>query len=93
MKLRRSFYLNPGEKVLLAEDVVTTGKSTMEVADIVEKLGGDIKGVACVIDRRSSEVKLPYPVYSLIKTEVETYKPEDCPLCLQGSMAVKPGSR
>lgn len=93
MKLRRNFHINQGEKVIVAEDVITTGKSTLEVVNIIEKLGGDIKGIACVIDRRNSEIVLPYPVYSLIKVEVETYKPEECPLCQQGSLVVKPGSR
>lgn len=93
MKLRRNFHINQGESVLVAEDVVTTGKSTLEVVNIVEKLGGDIKGIACVIDRRNPEIELPFPVYSLIKLEVETFKPEECPLCQQGSLAIKPGSR
>ncbi|MBT9164741.1 MAG: Orotate phosphoribosyltransferase [candidate division WS2 bacterium] len=93
MRLRRNFHINHGEKVIVAEDVVTTGKSTMEVIKIVENLGGDIKGITCVIDRRNPEIKLLFPVYSLIKIEVETYKPEECPLCLLGSSAVKPGSR
>jgi len=93
MVLRRGFSITPGEKVLIAEDVVTTGLSTKEVMDVVKEHGGVVVAVASVIDR--SGVKPDYGVRfeSLAKIKVDTYKPEECPLCKTGSPAVKPGSR
>lgn len=91
--LRRGFAIGAGEKVLIAEDVVTTGLSTKEVIDVIKAHGGVVVGVASIIDR--SDVKPDYGVKfeSLAKVKVQTYKPEECPLCKQGSAAVKPGSR
>lgn len=91
--LRRGFTIGAGEKVLIAEDVVTTGLSTKEVMEVVRAHGGVVVGVASIIDR--SDVKPDYGVKfeSLAKVSVKTYKPEACPLCKQGSTAIKPGSR
>ena len=93
MTLRRGFSIKPGEKVLVVEDVVTTGLSTKEVMDVVKAHGGVVVAVASIIDR--SEVVPDYGVkfVSLAKVKVDTYKPEDCPLCKSGSVAIKPGSR
>lgn len=91
--LRRGFSISAGEKVLIAEDVVTTGLSTKEVMDVVRSHGGDVVAVCSIIDR--SEVKPDYGVRfeSLAKVKVDTYKPETCPLCKEGGVAIKPGSR
>lgn len=90
--LRRGFRLAPGEKVLVAEDVVTTGGSVQEVIRLVEQLGATVVGVMSLIQRtESSPFKMPY--VALEKVIPPTWKPEACPLCAEGSAAVKPGSR
>lgn len=94
MMLRRNFQITPGEKVLVVEDVVTTGKSVKEVIKVVQELGGDVVGVGSFIDRSGGE-----PVFgdmefrALIKLDLETYLPEECPLCKAGEQVTKPGSR
>ncbi len=93
MTLRRGFELSPGERVLISEDVVTTGKSTMEVADILEAKGAQIVGLCCLVDRRVPGVEFPLPLYSATTLTVQTFEPDACPLCAQGIPAVKPGSR
>jgi len=93
MQFRRGFVINPGEKVLITEDVVTTGKSTMEVKELVEERGADVIGVACIVDRRSEEYHLDIPLYGALKMDIKTYTPEDCPLCRQGIPIENPGSR
>ncbi len=91
--LRRGFSIGSGEKVLIVEDVVTTGLSTKEVMGVVVSHGGVVVGVASIIDR--SDVKPDYGVKfeSLAKVQVQTYKPEACPMCKEGCLALKPGSR
>lgn len=93
MTLRRGFNISAGEKVLVVEDVVTTGLSTKEVMSVVKAHGGVVAGVASIIDR--SDVAPDYGVKfeSLAKVKIRTHKPEECPLCKEGSPAVKPGSR
>lgn len=93
MVLRRGFSIRPGEKVLVIEDVVTTGLSTKEVMEVVKSSGGVVVGVGSIIDR--SDVNPDYGVKfeSLAKIKVETHKPEDCLMCKSGSQAIKPGSR
>lgn len=93
MQLRRGFVIKPGEKVLITEDVVTTGKSTMEVKELVEKRGAEVIGVACIVDRRSKEYSLPLPLYSALPMNIKTYSPEECPLCRRGVPLENPGSR
>jgi len=93
MQLRRGFIIKPGEKVLITEDVVTTGKSTMEVRELVEKRGAEVIGVACIVDRRSKEYSLPLPLYSALPMNIKTYSPEECPLCRRGVPLENPGSR
>lgn len=93
MQLRRGFVIKPGEKVLITEDVVTTGKSTMEVRELVEEKGAEIIGVACIVDRRSKEYSLPLPLYSALPMNIKTYSPEECPLCRRGVPLENPGSR
>lgn len=91
MELRRGFEIKKGEKILITEDVVTTGKSSYETAEIIKALGGEVVGIACIVDRSIEHIK--YPVFSAVKLEIETFEPENCPLCRQNIPFVKPGSR
>jgi orotate phosphoribosyltransferase len=93
MKLRRGFSLQPGERCLVVEDVVTTGGSTREVMDLVTQQGGLVAGAGSLIDRSGGAVDLGVPRHALAVLEVPTWKPEECPLCKEGSVAIKPGSR
>jgi orotate phosphoribosyltransferase len=91
--LRRGFEIRKGERVLLVEDVVTTGKSSMEALEVVEEMGGVIIGAASIIDRREALNNFNIPLISLLKMEIPTYSPENLPPHLQNVPAVKPGSR
>jgi len=91
MRLRRGFNIEKGERVLVVEDVVTTGGSVMEVAEVAGKEGGRIIGFGAIVDRRSD--KADPQLKSLLKLEIKTYKPGDCPLCKKGIKIDKPGSR
>lgn len=91
MVLRRGFQINPGEKILVCEDVITTGGSVQEVIKLVENSGGNIKGVACLVER--GKVDFGYPLKSLVKISAAVYQPADCPLCQGKITLVKPGSR
>jgi orotate phosphoribosyltransferase len=91
--LRRGFTVEKGEKCLLVEDVITTGLSTREVIQVVEPLGGQIACVVSLVDRSGGKVDFGCPRFSLLSLEVKSYKPEECPMCLEGGTPVKPGSR
>ncbi len=92
--LRRGFNLEAGQKILIVEDVVTTGKSSMEAVACVESFGAKAVAVASLIDRRgSNDVSLTIPLISLLKLDVPTYKPDELPPELQKIPAIKPGSR
>ncbi len=93
MALRRGFSLEPGERVLIVEDVVTRGTSTAEVAGIVAAGGAEVVGVACLVDRTAPDVTLPAPLTGLLRVDAVSWEPADCPLCRQGLPLVKPGSR
>lgn len=94
MTLRRGFFLSPNEKVLVCEDVVTTGGSVFEVIDIVKKSGAEVIGIASIVDRSNGKVDFGYPFKSSLKLEVVSYMPEECPICAIGKIPlVKPGSR
>jgi len=93
MTLRRGFEIEKSERVLIVEDVVTTGGSSLEVADVVKQCGAEILGIACIVDRRPKGTELPLPLVSAIKLKIDAFEPEACPLCRQGIPAVKPGSR
>jgi orotate phosphoribosyltransferase len=90
-ELRRGFEIQKGQKVLITEDVVTTGKSSLETIKVLEELGAEVIGICCIVDRGSSTID--YPIYSSIKLEIESYDPGNCPLCKQGTAYIKPGSR
>jgi len=93
LAIRRGFEITPGERVLLVEDVITTGGSILELRDLITSFGGKIAGFASVVDRTSQPVDFGAPYRALIKVRVNTYKPDSCPFCAQGSKPVKPGSR
>ncbi|MDR0486643.1 MAG: orotate phosphoribosyltransferase [Treponema sp.] len=94
MVLRRGFEIQPGQSVLIVEDVVTTGKSSRECAAALEKAGAVIAGLACVVDRRADdEEPFPWPFYPAVKLSAENWEAADCELCKKGIPAVKPGSR
>ena len=93
MTLRRGFTVEPGEKIIIAEDVVTTGKSTSEVARLLRGLGAEVLAVASLIDRTGGKGGLSFPHFALLAVQAATYAPESCPLCAAGVPVVKPGSR
>ena len=93
MTLRRGFTIEPGEKVIIAEDVVTTGKSTLEVAKVLRSMGAEVLAVASLIDRTGGNGGLDFPHFALLPVVAATFAPESCPLCAAGVPVVKPGSR
>ena len=94
MQLRRGFEVGEGDNILITEDVVTTGKSTLETVAALEAKGAKVIGVACIADRRGEDSPLTLPVYSAVKLNIKTYSPDACPLCAEGKIdLVKPGSR
>ena len=93
MTLTRGFEIKPGQRVLITEDVVTTGKSTMEVVEVLRGLGAEVVGVCCIVDRRVENCVLKLPVYSACKLEIESFDKEECPLCKKDIPYIKPGSR
>ena len=93
-ELRRGFRLEEGQHVLVVEDVVTTGKSSMEAVACIKELGGVAVAVTSLIDRRSNnDTSLTLPLVSLLKLDIPTYKPDALPEALKSTPAVKPGSR
>ena len=93
MRLRRGFNLEPGERVLVVEDVVTTGGSIKETAAVLQALGAEITGFGALVDRSGGKVDFAEPFYALLSVEAVTWDPAACPLCRAGTPAVKPGSR
>ncbi|GIM30497.1 orotate phosphoribosyltransferase [Clostridium polyendosporum] len=92
MTLKRGFEIKPGQKVVITEDVVTTGKSFKEAAKVIEERGGQVVAVVCIVDRTADNVT-EWPLYSAVKLNIESYDPSECPLCKEGTPYVKPGSR
>ena len=93
LSLRRGFTLTPAERVLVVEDVFTTGKSTRETMDVVRDAGATVVGAAAIIDRSGGTIDFSVPYKTLIQLSLPTYEAEACPLCKQGMPVVKPGSR
>ena len=93
MTLRRGFRLEEGERVLVVEDVVTTGGSTRETIDAVTRASGVVIGAGSVVDRSGGAVDIGVRRVALLTLDVPAYDPADCPLCQQGTPAIKPGSR
>ncbi len=93
MTLRRGFHIEPHEKILIVEDVITTGSSVQEVIDIVEKAKGYAVGVGAIVDRSEGQIDFGMPLFATVQVKAVTYKPDRCPLCSQKIPLVKPGSR
>lgn len=89
---RRGFTIEPGERVLVVDDIFTTGGSIREVLNAVKELGGDIIGTGVLVDRSPEKVDLGVPFFSCHKVDVTAYRPDDCPLCKEGVPLVAPGS-
>ena len=93
MTLRRGFHLTSGERVLVVEDVTTTGGSVREVIEVAQAHGGTLVATAAILDRSSGKATFPAPFYALATLDIQSYSADACPLCQQGSAPVKPGSR
>lgn len=92
-EVRRGFTIEPGEKVLLVEDVVTTGLSSREAMDCVREAGGEVIAAAALVDRSAGSVDLGVPFFPLIAINFPTYTPDELPAELAATPAIKPGSR
>ncbi len=94
MRLRRGFTASPAERTVIVEDVITTGRSTLEAAEAVKDSGGSVVAMAAIIDRRADrETPFTVPFISLLRLDLPTFEPDGCPLCKEGGTAEKPGSR
>jgi orotate phosphoribosyltransferase len=93
MTLRRGFSVKKNERILVVEDVITTGGSTRECIAALESREAKIVGAASIIDRSNGAAEVGVPRIALASLEVPSYKPEECPLCAKGDVAYKPGSR
>jgi len=98
MKLRRGFEIGRGERVVIVEDVITTGGSVKEIVEIVKSMGGEVEGIGVIVDRSKPSLSdelatLNLPLKSLLRINIETYSPEECPICKKGIPLDKPGSR
>jgi orotate phosphoribosyltransferase len=93
MIVRRGFSVKENERILVVEDVITTGGSTRECIKALEELGGKVTAAASVIDRSGGAADVGVPRIALATLEVPSYKTEECPMCQAGEIAVKPGSR
>lgn len=93
MTLRRGFRIAPGERALIVEDVITTGGSSLEVAELVRRLGGEVAAAVSIIDRSGGAADLGVPRAALATLAVEAWPPEQCPLCARSLAVEKPGSR
>lgn len=93
MTLRRGLAITPGEKILIVEDVITTGGSTREVVELLRAAGAEVVAAASIVDRSGGKADVGVPRIALATLEVTAWPPEACPLCAQGLPVVKPGSR
>jgi orotate phosphoribosyltransferase len=93
LTLRRGFTIEPGDRVLVVEDVVTTGGSTRETMAVARAAGATVVGAGAIVDRSGGNPGLDVPFRALLPMTVPTYQPDACPLCAQGIALVKPGSR
>jgi len=93
LALRRGFALRPGERLVVVEDVVTTGKSTRETAALARAAGAEVVAIGSIIDRSGGDHGFEVAFASLLGLDFPTYAAESCPLCAEGGAAVKPGSR
>ena len=93
MQVRRGFEIRSGERVLVVEDVVTTGGSVQEVIKLVQSAGAEVVGVGSIVDRSNGGVTFPSKYFSVLQLNVTSHTPDACPLCKQGIPVTKPGSR
>ena len=93
LTLRRGFVLSESDRVLVIEDVCTTGGSTRETMQVATAAGGQVIGAASIVDRSGGKATCDVPFEALLSIDLPTYQPESCPLCAQGQPVVKPGSR
>ncbi len=91
--LRRGFKINKGQKILILEDVITTGKSSLECSNLATKTGAEIVGYACLIDRSAGTTNIDKKIISQVEIQIPTYSEENLPKHLKGIKAIKPGSR
>ncbi len=89
---RRGFSISPGERVLIVDDILTTGSSIHQVMAVVTKQGGIVIGIGVLVDRSEPEVEFSVPLFSCLRSITPTYTPQDCPLCAAHIPLVKPGS-
>jgi orotate phosphoribosyltransferase len=93
LTLRRGFMISESDRVLVVEDVLTTGGSTRETMQVATAAGGRVVGAASIVDRSDGAARFDVPYLSLMAVDVPTYEPDRCPLCAQGMPVIKPGSR
>jgi orotate phosphoribosyltransferase len=93
LALRRGFTLSPADRVLVVEDVLTTGGSTRETIDVATAAGATVVGAAAIMDRSGGNHGLSVPFFALCPMQLPTYAAEACPMCAAGSPVTKPGSR
>ena len=93
LSLRRGFTLAPNDRVLVVEDVLTTGGSTRETIQVATAAGGQVIGAASIVDRSGGAARFDVPFSALLDVALPTYEPSACPLCAQGLPVVKPGAR
>jgi orotate phosphoribosyltransferase len=93
LTLRRGFGLSAADRVLVVEDVVTTGGSTQETVEVARAGGAHVVGAAAIVDRSTEPTRLDVPLVALVRFPLVTFDPGSCPLCAQGMPVVKPGSR
>lgn len=93
MVLKRGFQLKPKEKILVVEDVITTGKSVKELIEVIKATGAEVIGVGALAKRSHDKISFNCDTRTLIQLDIKAFKPEDCPLCKESIPIVKPGSR
>ena len=93
LTLRRGFIISESDRVLVVEDVLTTGGSTRETMQVAKAAGGQVVGAASIVNRSGGAARFDVPFAALLEIALPTYEPDTCPLCAQGRPVVKPGSR
>ncbi|KLO23735.1 orotate phosphoribosyltransferase [Marinitoga sp. 1197] len=93
MELRRNFYIEKNKKIIIIEDVITTGKSTLEVIESLKKYESNIIGVGCIVNRSEKNKLNDHTLETLVNVKAKTYNENECPMCKEGIEVYKPGSR
>jgi orotate phosphoribosyltransferase len=89
---RRDFEIAPGERVLIVDDILTTGSSLRETISAVDKSGGIVVGIGVLVDRSEKDLDFNLPIFSCLRAPTTVYSPQDCPLCVAHIPLVKPGA-